>query len=51
MKKLNKERHLLKMQKLRRKMLKAWALKKVKKAKKTRDKIIAKTLKYNNENK
>ena len=50
MKKIDKEKHLKKMQKLRRKMLKAWALKKDDKARKTREKIIKKTLKYKNEN-
>lgn len=46
MKKPNKERHLRKMQKLRRKMLKAWATKRNEKAIKIRDKIIRKTLKH-----
>jgi hypothetical protein len=45
MKKPNRERHLRKMQKLRRKMLKAWATKKNEKAVKIRNKIIKKTLK------
>ena len=50
MKKVNKEKHRKKMAKLRRKMLKAWALKKNKKATKLRQQIIEKTLKHNNEN-
>ena len=49
MKKLDKAKHRKKMMKLRRKMLKAWALKKAEKAKKLRQKIIQKTLKFNNE--
>jgi len=49
MKKLDKTKHKKKMMKLRRKMLKAWALKKSKKATKLRQKIIAKTLKFNSE--
>lgn len=47
MKKPNKQRHVRKMQKLRRKMLKAWANNKRKKAQKTRNKIIQETLLYN----
>lgn len=50
MKKINKEKHRKKMAKLRRKMLKAWALKKNQKATTLRQRIIKKTLKYNNEN-
>jgi len=50
MKKVNKEKHRKKMAKLRRKMLKAWALKRNEKAKKLRQRIIEKTLKYNHEN-
>ena len=46
MKKQNKSQHLKKMQKLRRKMLRAWALKKNEKAQKTHNKIIRKTLEY-----
>ena len=49
MKKLDKAKHKKKMIKLRRKMLKAWALKKAKKAVKLRQKIIKKTLKFNTE--
>lgn len=45
MKKVNKEKHLRKMQKLRRKMLKAWAKKRNEKASELRRKIILKTLK------
>jgi hypothetical protein len=48
MKKVNKEKHLRKMQKLRRKMLKAWAWKRNEKASELRRKIISKTLKQKN---
>lgn len=50
MKKIDKQKHLKKMQKLRRKMLAAWATKRAKKAQKTRNKIIRKTVEFNNEN-
>lgn len=50
MKKVNKEKHRKKMAKLRRKMLAAWATKRAEKAQKTRNKIIKKTVEFNNEN-
>ena len=50
MKKVNKEKHRKKMAKLRRKMLAAWATKRAEKAQKTRNKIIKKTVEFNNDN-
>ena len=49
MKKFNKEKHRIKMAKLRRKMLKAWAEKKNKKARRIRQEIIEKILENKND--